>query len=63
MTYYEAPGRGGNRQMPENAQSAHGFWQATISSNGSFRIGEQPGGNFNKGVRDLANSGKWNVLA
>jgi hypothetical protein len=49
--------------MPENAQvrtdsDRRQFLQMALSESV-----EQPGGNFNKAIRDLANAGKLNVRA
>ena len=56
-------GRGGNHQMPENPQvrtdsGRRQFLQMALSESV-----EQPGGNFNKAIGDLANAGKLNVRA
>ena len=56
-------GRGGNHQMPENAQlrtdsGRRQFLQMALSESV-----EQSGGNFNKAIGDLANAGKLNVRA
>jgi hypothetical protein len=63
MTYYEAPGRGGNHQMPENAQLRTDSGRRQILQMALSESVEQSGGNFNKAIGDLANAGKLNGRA
>ena len=55
--------RGGNHQMPENAQVRTNFDGRQFLQMALSESVEQSGGNFNKAIGDLANAGKLNVRA
>ena len=56
-------GRGGNHQMPENAQVRKDSDRRQFLQMAPSEWVEQSGGNFNKAIGDLANAGKLNVQA